>query len=190
MKNEGSMGTEFERVVKNYQWYTHNRFVGPDGERGSSYKALTVSDAEDIRDEHNHELFVLIIEAHNSDMRGLEKIYIEFFEMQRKEIAEMEQKLRAEQEHSKQLVADCRSCKKVQELEKSTKWYADFTRAQDKSLTKEIQRANLAESLVEHLRSEVDALKNDLSIAKEANKRYRAKLSQRNGLVPADKAIK
>lgn len=125
-----------------------------------------------------------------SEMRSLAKINGEMIEMQRNRIAEMEQALRAEIDHSKQLVADCRSCKKVQELEKSIQWYVDFANAQDKSLTNEIQRANLAESLVEHLQSEVDALKNDLSIAKEANKRYRAQLSQRNGLLTADKAIK
>ena len=105
-------------------------------------------------------------------------------------IAELEQALRAEIDHSKQLVSACRSCKKVQELEKSTKWYVDFTRAQDKSLCEEIKREDQAESLVEHLRSEVDSLQNDLSIAKEGNKRYRAQLSQRNGLLTADKAIK
>ena len=102
-------------------------------------------------------------------------------------VKEAEQKLRAEQEHSKQLVADCRTCKLVQKLEAEV---ISLQTVADCSLTGEIQRENLAESMVEHLQSEVDALQNDLSIAKEANKRYRAQLSQRNGLVSTDKAIK
>jgi len=182
--NEGSMETEFDRAT---------RLIWEDD-------STTVMEATD-----------LLKNAHVIEMRSLAKINGEMIEMQRKRIAELEQlncelnyirrvtedrvkeseqKLRSEQDHSKQLVADCRSCKLVQELEKSIEWYVDFANAQNKSLTEEIQRANLAESMVEHLQSEVDALQNDLSIAKEANKRYRAKLSQRNGLVPADKAIK
>ena len=127
-------------------------------------------------------------------------------------IAELEQALRAEIDHSKQLVADCRTCKlvqkleaevislqtvaacsncgTVQELEKSIQWYVDFANAQGKILTDEIQRANLAESLVDNLRSEVNAFQNDLALEKEGNKRYRSQLARRNGLVPADKAIK
>lgn len=204
--NEGSIWTEFDRAT---------RLILEDD-------STTVMEATD-----------LLKNAHVIEMRSLAKINGEMIEMQRKRIAELEQlncelnfirrvledrvkeseqKLRAEQEHSKQLVAACRSCKKVQELEaevislqtvadcsncgtvqeleKRILGYEDYAKALDKILGKEIQRAGHVESLTEHLIYEVDSLKKDLSIAKEGNKRYRAQLSQRNGLLPADKAIK
>ena len=36
----------------------------------------------------------------------------------------------------------------------------------------------------------IEALQNDLSIAQETCKRYRAQLSRQSGLVPADKAVR
>ena len=40
------------------------------------------------------------------------------------------------------------------------------------------------------LKQKIEALQNDLSIALEACKRYRAQLAQRSGLLPADKAVR
>jgi len=126
MNNEGTMDIEFDRAI---------RLIWEDD-------STTVMEAVD-----------LLKNAHVIVMRSLAKINGEMIEMQRKRITELEQlncelnyirrvtedrvkeaeqKLRAEQEHSKQLVADCRSCKKVQELEKRILGYENYEKALDK----------------------------------------------------------
>ena len=51
-------------------------------------------------------------------------------------------------------------------------------------------RAALNLKRLQEAGQKIEALQNDLSIAQETCKRYRAQLAQRSGLVPADKAVR